>query len=240
MNDKHWYLKQCSVFSQLSVEQLQAIEPSCFYREFARGEMIYLPSDMGDSALLLARGRVRIYHVTNEGKQAILGFVEAGELFGELSAFDGSLRNEFAETTEKTRVVLLPREVMHSVMSQNPSVSMKLTRLFGLRLRRIERRLKSLLFRSSRERLVHLLLELAERYGQSGPEGVMITQKISHQDMASIIGATRETVTITLGELQAEGVVEVQRRRITLKNMDSLAVSIDFGPMLPSFGAYSV
>ncbi len=236
MNEKHWYLKQCSVFAQLSPDQIAAIEPSCFCREYARGEMVYLPSDMGDSALLLAKGRVRIYHLTTEGKQAILGFVEAGELFGELSAFDGSQRNEYAETTEKTVVVLLPRHVMQDVMAQNPSVSMKLTRLFGLRLRRVERRLKSLLFRSSRDRLIHLLLELAERYGQPNAEGMVIRQKISHQDMASIIGATRETVTITLGELQTEGVVEINRRMITLKNMDHLAGTIDFGPLIPVFG----
>lgn len=236
MNEKHWYLKQCSVFAHLTPEQIAEIEPSCFCREFVRGEMVYLPNDMGDSALLLARGRVRIYHVTNEGKQALLGFIETGELFGELSAFDGSQRNEYAETTEKSLVVLLPRQVMHQVMAQNPSVSMKLTRLFGLRLRRVERRLKSLLFRSSRERLVHLLLELAEQYGTRDPDGVVIKQKISHQDMASIIGATRETVTITLGELQAEGVVEINQRRITLRNLDSLAGSIDFGPLMASFG----
>ena len=99
----------------------------------------------------------------------------------------------------------------------------------------MERRLKSLLFRSSRERLIHLLLELAERYGQPGHNGILIRQKISHQDMASIIGATRETVTITLGELQTEGIIDVQRRRITLKNIDSLATSIDFGPFVPVF-----
>ena len=236
MNDKHWYLKQSSVFAQLAPEQIAAIEPSCFCREFARGETIYLPSDMGDSALLLARGRVRIYHLTSDGKQAILGFVETGELFGELSAFDGSRRDEYAETAEKSLVVMLPRHVMQRLMAENPSVSMKLTRLFGLRLRRVERRLKSLLFLSSRERLVHLLLELAERYGQSVADGVMISQKISHQDMASIIGATRETVTITLGELQAEGILDVTRRTMTLRNMDSLAGAIGFGTLQPAFG----
>lgn len=126
---------------------------------------------------------------------------------------------------------------MQTLMMENPSVSMKLTRLFGFRLKRIERRLKSLLFRSSRERLVHLLLELAEQYGTTVDGGVMISQKISHQDMASIIGATRETVTITLGELQTEGVLDITRRKMTLKNMTTLAGTIDFGPLRPSFGA---
>ena len=235
MNEKYWYLKKCPVFADLDPDQVQSLEAGCYVREFARGEMIYLPSDMGSSVLLLARGRVRVYHVTHEGKQAILGFVEPGELFGELSAFNGSLREEYAEATEKTLAVLMPRDVVHRLMHQYPSVSMKLTKLFGLRLKRVERRLKSLLFRSSRDRLVHLLLELGERYGRRTSDGVLIAQKISHQDMASIIGATRETVTITLGELQAEGVLRIDRRRITLTDFDQLAVTTDFGPVSPAF-----
>ncbi|HIF00068.1 MAG TPA: Crp/Fnr family transcriptional regulator, partial [Fuerstia sp.] len=153
MNEKIWYLKKCSVLGSLSAEQILDVESQCFSREFARGEMIYLPSDMGDSVLLRARGRVRIYHVTGEGKQAILGFMEPGELFGEVSVFNGSCRDEYAEATEKSFVVLLPRHVIQQLMLENPSVSMTLTRMFGLRVRRIERRLKSLLFRTSRERL---------------------------------------------------------------------------------------
>ncbi|MEQ9410397.1 MAG: Crp/Fnr family transcriptional regulator [Fuerstiella sp.] len=237
MNEKYWYLKRCPVFSDLSPEQLQTVESSCYAREFSRGEMIYLPSDHGDSVMLLARGRVRVYHVTHEGKQAILGFVEPGELFGELSAFNGSRREEYAEAMEKTLVVLMPRAVVQRLMQQHPGVSIRLTSLFGLRLKRVERRLKSLLFRSSRERLVHLLLELAEKYGRRTEDGVLIAQKISHQDMASIIGATRETVTITLGELQSEGILQINRRRITLKDCDGLALATDFGPLTAAFSS---
>ena len=234
MNEKYWYLKKCPIFAQLSNEQVEAVEKESFFREFRRGEMVYLPNDMADSVMLLARGRVRLFHMTGEGKQAILGFVEPGELFGELSVFSGREREEHAEALETTAVVLVPGRVMQQVIAKSPEVSMKMTQLFGLRLRRVERRLKSLLFRSSRERLIHLLLELAERYGRATQEGVLISQKISHQDMASIIGATRETVTITLGELQDEGVIEVNRRRITLRNVGNLATTIDFGAFVPA------
>ena len=235
MNEKYWYLKKCSVFADLLPEQIQSLEADCLAREFSRGEIIYLPNDMGNSVMLVARGRVRIYHVTHEGKQSILGFIEPCELFGELSAFDGSTRDEYAEAQEKTLVVLMPREIVQRLMWQQPTVAMKLTKLFGLRLKRVERRLKALLFRSSRDRLVHLLLELGERYGRQTSAGLLIAQKISHQDMASIIGATRETVTITLGELQDEGIIKIERRRITLTDFTGLAVAADFGPVTPAF-----
>ncbi len=231
MNEKFWYLKKCPLFRQLTPEQIEQIEPHCFSRDFGRGELIYLPGDMGDSVLLLARGRVRIYHVTPEGKQAILGFIEPGELFGELSVFDGTLREEYAEAADNCFAVLLPRHVMQRIMSQHPDISLGMTHLFGFRLRRIERRLKSLLFRSSRDRLIHLLLELAEKYGRPQADGLLISLKISHQDLASVIGATRETVTITLGELQQEGLVRIERRRIILKRVEVMTGLVDFGPL---------
>jgi CRP/FNR family cyclic AMP-dependent transcriptional regulator len=231
MNEKYWYLKKCPLFSQLTPDQIREVEASCFSREFSRGDVVYLPSDMSDSVLLLARGRVRIYHVTSEGKQAILSFIEPGEMFGELSLFSPHRREEYAETIEKSLIVLMPRDTMHGLMARYPQVSLSLTRLYGLRLRRIERRLKSLLYRSSRDRLVHLLLELAEKYGQQSDAGLWINLRISHQEMASAIGATRETVTITLGELQADGLIQIHRRRIYLQQVDRLSGSVDCGPM---------
>lgn len=233
MNEKYWFLKKCNLFGHLSDRDLQDLERTCFVREFARGEMVYLPTDHSDSVMLLAKGRIRIFHLTPDGKQAILGFIEPGEVFGELSCFQQSSREEYSETTSKSLIVLMPYATIQQLMARSPEVSMKMTRLFGLRLKKIQRRLKSLLFRTSREKIGHLLLELAEQYGKPVPNGLLITQKLSHQDMASIIGATRETVTITLGELQDEGIVSIERRLITLKNAEQLANSIDFGPVVP-------
>lgn len=233
MNEKFWYLKKCNLFAQLSDRDIAELERTCFVRQYGRGEMVYLPSDHSNSVLLLAKGRIRIFHVTPEGKQAILSFVEPGEVFGELSCFQQSQREEYSETISKSLVVLMPFETIQQLMARSPEVSMKMTRLFGFRLQKVQRRLKSLLFRTSREKIIHLLLELAERYGKTVPEGLLINQKLSHQDMASIIGSTRETVTITLGELQDEEILGIERRLITLKNVETLASSIDFGPVIP-------
>lgn len=231
MNEQYWYLKRCSLFSQLSGHELQAIETSCYSREFSKGEAVYLPSDMSDSVLLLARGRVRICHVTPEGKLAILSFIDPGEMFGELSLFRPERRDEHAQAVEKSLVVLIPRQTMHRLMVRHPDITMSLTRLYGMRLRTMERRLKSLLYRSSRDRLIHLLLELAEKYGRIHGQDLLINTRLSHQDMASAIGATRETVTITLGDLQDEGLIRIERRRILLREPDRMADCVDYGPL---------
>ena len=230
MTEELWYLKQCDLFRQITPEETARIEPRCRARHFKRGEPIYLPSDSADSALVLAEGRVKIGSITSDGKQTILAFIEPGEMFGELSVLDGGPREEFAEAAEKSTVILLPSDVVQDLVEANPMVAVGVTKLIGLRRRRIERRLRSLLFRSNRQRLVSLLLELAEQYGEANGSGVNLKIKLSHQDIASIIGSTRETVTVVLGELQNEGLIAVGRRRLTLLNPKRLELASD-GPI---------
>lgn len=236
MQQKHWFLKRCDLLGQLPLEQLSRLESRCRISDFARGALIYLPSDAGDGCFLLAAGRVRIFSVTPDGKQSIVAFIEPGELFGELAVFAAGQRDDFAEAAEKATVVLIPGETMRAVALENPALALGITKLIGLRRRRIERRLRSLLFRSHRERLVHLLLELAEQFGRPTPRGLKIELKFSHQELAGVIGSTRESVTLLLGELQREQLLEVASRRIELLSPERLAAEIEFSPLATDRG----
>lgn len=226
MSERIWYLKRCELFQRLSPQQLAQLESQCRMREFPRGSLVYSPSDRGDSVLLLASGRVKICTITGKGKQAILAFIEPGELFGELAILEPGSREEYAETCERSTVISAPADQMRQLMEEQPALAIGITKLIGLRRKRLERRLKSLLFHSNRERLVHTLLDLAEQYGYPVNGGVQLRIKLSHQDLANIIGSTRETVTIVLGELQTEQHVRIGRRKITLTDPERLARSI--------------
>jgi CRP/FNR family cyclic AMP-dependent transcriptional regulator len=231
MPEKHWFLKRCDLLSQLTPEQLSRLETRCRIGEFSKGALVYLPSDAGDGCFLLAAGRVRIFSVTPEGKQSIAAFIEPGEVFGELAIYDPSRRGDFAEAAEKSTIVWLPADVIRAIALDNPSLSLGITKLIGLRRRRIERRLRSLLFRSHRQRLIHLLLELAEQFGRPTPRGVQISIKFSHQELAGVIGSTRESVTLVLGELERDGWLAVAKRRIELVAMDRMTAEVEFCPL---------
>lgn len=226
MSEKLWYLKRCPLFEQLQEDQLRRIEGSSKSRSFPRGSPIYLPVDETDSVFLLASGRVKICHLTPDGKQSILAFIEPGELFGELALLDQSPREEYAEAIDASTVVMIPRSAMQEIMAARPDVSLGITKMIGMRRRRIEQRLKNLLFLSNRERLTHLILELAEQYGHGTSEGVRLGIQLSHQDLANVIGSTRETVTVVLGEMQQEGLLSIGRRRIIITDIEKLATSV--------------
>lgn len=226
MNDKFWYLKNCNLFERLTPDQVSRLETSSQSKQFKRGNLLYMPSDQSDSVLLLVSGRVKIYYVTDDGKQALLAIIDPGEMFGELAIFGSGQRNEFAEAMDSCTVVMIPGSEIQRLMEEHSDVSIGVTKLMGLTRRRFERRLKSLLFRSNRERLIHLLIELAEKYGRATDKGLMIDIKLSQQDLANIIGSTRETVTLVLNELKAENSISVQRRQIVLDKADRLAAEI--------------
>ncbi len=227
MAESFWYLKNCNLFNQLASEDLSWLESHSRVRRMKRGEPIYLPSQSADGVLLVASGRIKICHTTPDGKQSIIDFVDEGEIFGELALLDAQQKDEYAETTEKTTLILIPKREMQTMIRKYPAIVLGVTKLIGLRRQKIERRLKNLLFRSNRERVIHLLLELSEKYGEPHPNGIGLKIRLSHQEMAAIIGSTRETVTVVLGQLQSDNLIEIARRKIVINNLRKLAKEVN-------------
>ncbi len=223
MNKKIWFLKRCDLFEQLTPAQQQRLETHAVVRTFKRRAMIYFPTEPGQSVLVLARGRVKIKTVTPDGKETIFAFIEEGEIFGELALLDSEPRNEYAEAVEEAQILAIPREDLLWLMEQRPDVALHITKLLGFRRRRIENRLRNILFRPTRDRLLALLVELLEAHGQQVGNAWEVRLPLSHQDLANLIGATRETVTLTLGRLQREKLLVVHRRRILVLDRERLA-----------------
>jgi CRP-like cAMP-binding protein len=222
MGNAIWYLKRCDLFEHLRVEQVERLEKQAQTRTFRARAIIYAPGEPGTSVLVLARGRVKVKALTADGKESILAFIEEGEIFGELALFDTEPRNEYAEAVGVSQVLSLPKSEMLWLMEQQPDLALAVTKIVGLRRRRIENRLRNVLFCSSRERMLRLLLELAQAHGEHDTNRCAIRLPLSHQELAGLIGVSRETVTNILGQLQVEGLVRVERRRITILDLRRL------------------
>jgi CRP-like cAMP-binding protein len=226
MAEKIWFLKHCDLFERLAPAEAVRLESRAVMRGFKKRELIYFPTQPGDSVLVLSAGRVKIKNITADGKETTLIYVEKGELFGELALLDGEPRNEYAEAVEASQVVAIPREDVLWLMGQRPDVALRITKLVGLRRRQIENRLWNLLFRPSRERLLLVLLDLLGAYGERRGDRWELRLRLSHQELASLIGATRETVTTTLAQFQRERLVECRRCRLTVLDRERLAAAV--------------
>lgn len=229
MAERHWYIKNCDLFEQLEPAQFSLIEREARVRRFTKGSPVYLPADASESVFLLAEGRIKLTSITPDGKQAILAFIEPGELFGEMALFGGGGREEYAEAMAASVVAMIPTGSLDRVMRDAPDLALRVTKLVGLRRQRVERRLRSLLFRSNKDRLVHFLLELCDTYGKPTPQGLHLAIPLSHQDIANVIGTTRETVTHLLGDLQLNGVLKVGRQKLIVRDVGKLAAEAEDG-----------
>jgi CRP-like cAMP-binding protein len=234
MSETIWFLKRCPLFERLSPMESQRLEAHALARSFARREIIYFPDEPGRTVLVLVRGRVKIKAVTPDGRETIFAFIEAGELFGELAVIDEQPRREYAEAVDDSLVLAVPREDLLWLMARRPDVALSVTKLLGFRLRRVENRLRNTLFRSTRERTVGLLLELLEAHGEPVEDGWEIRLRLSHQELANLIGSTRESVTLALGRLQRDGLIAVRRRLIRVRNREKLAAAADSPGPVPA------
>ena len=233
MEGKLWYLKRCDLFLGLSSEQAHHLERNAVIRTFKRKSLIYAPTEPGQSVLVLAQGQVKIKDITPDGKETILAFMEPGELFGELTLLDGAPRQDYAEAVTDAKVLVLTRDSVLWLMEQRPDVTLSVTKLMGLRRKRIENRLRNVLFLSSRDRMIRILCELMETHGEREGSTCEIRLSLSHQDLASLIGVTRETVTVVLGQLQKDRLIKIRRRHLTIIDCDRLVYESTGASVMP-------
>ncbi len=217
-----WYLKSCDLFARLTDAEAERLNSRALVRRYKKKSIIYAPAERPQSVLVLAKGRVKIYDLTPDGRETILAFVEQGELFGELAALNGKPCREFATSVEDCEVLAIPGNDFLALLENRADLALSVTKLIGLRRQRIETRLRNILFLPSRPRLVHILIELVESHGERIANRHVIRFPLSHQDLAGLIGVSRETVTLTLGQLQAEGLISIQRRRVVVLDLERL------------------
>lgn len=219
-------LGRCDLFAALDDNQRSLLERHSRKRVVEPRRPIYLPSEPAESVFVIERGIVKLCQLTSEGKESILGFAQAGEVFGEFAIVHGKERDEYAAAVERSHLLAIPAAALSGLLREHAGLGLAITRMMGHRRHRIERRLRHLLFLPKRERLIHLLLDLADQFGEQQTNGVRLRVRLSHQELGNWIGSTRETVTLLLGQFRLEGLVRIDRRRVTLRDPRRMADSV--------------
>jgi CRP-like cAMP-binding protein len=212
----------------MPAETLDRIERMADIMTFKRHQTIYLPGDPGDAVYFLKSGRVKITRVSEDGKELTLAILEPGEVFGEIDVLQGMPRNELVEALEETVLCRVQRREFEMLLHGTPGLAIGLVKLLGLRLRRIESRMENLVFRDVPCRLARLLIDLIHDLGVEDDRGILIRARLSHRELANLIGSTRETVSLVLGEFRRDGLVELTGRQIVIRDPIKLARLVEF------------
>lgn len=221
---KLWYLKQFNLFSELSREEMRMMAEMTTMAPFPEKGVLFFPGESPDAVFLLKEGHVKISRMLEDGRKLTLDILNPGEIFGE-SAITGeeTERDTMAEALTPVIVCVATKERFGEFLKRRPALVFRVTKWLGFRMKKIEIRLESLIFKSVPARLAELLARLADEYGKPANRGIEISLKLTHQELSELIASTRETTSAIMGDFRDKKLIETEGRRIIVLNRQGLS-----------------
>ncbi len=216
-------LKLCGLFEKASSQTREEALEVAEVEVIAGGRALVQQGEPVTSLAVLGRGRARLERKTAGGGLVPLGYRGSGDLLGEACLAGAEKHEESAVAMEESEVVRVPIAAVRSYLASDTALGLAVVGVMLTRQRETEDRIESLLFRDVEGRLAEFLLRSAERWGVPSPQGTLISAPITHLEIAQAIGSTRETVTLTLGALRREGLLDVSGRRLIVVDREALA-----------------
>jgi CRP-like cAMP-binding protein len=215
-------LRRCAVLAEATNEGLQALLPGVTIGSYRPRQVIYLPGDRAQGVHFLASGRIKISKVTRDGKELTLAYRSEGDFFGEPCLLEGGPREEMAEAMDASVTVEIARERLDELLRSDGGAAYKFSRALIARRKDLETRVEQLIFKDVGAKLAELLLNLGHEHGISDQRGTVVGLKITHQEMANLIGSTRETVSLTLSQFKRKGLIQTEGRKVILSDPEGL------------------
>lgn len=210
------FLATVPLFREVDHDELRRFAELVREKSYPRASVIVFEDDPGDAFFIVREGRVKVVLVGDDGREVILGVLGAGEHFGELALIDNRPRSAHVIAMEDATLLVLRREDFRKRVESSPQVAWALLVELSRRLRAADGQIGGLVLLDVPGRIARLLLDHL-------PEtGTTIARPLTHQTIAHMIGASRETVTRAMKDFQASGWVTVDRRRITLSDVEAL------------------
>lgn len=218
------FMREIPLFSNLSDPQLFVIAKDMVKRRFRRGECLFREGDPGEVLYILCSGQIRIYvhGLQNSTETSVILFGRPGDIFGELAIIDGLPRSAGAIAQTDTVVFTVDRLSFRQHMRAFPALSLNFMQLLSSKVRQTTNKMNSMASMSVSSRLARLLLKLAQDYGQVVEDGVLIATALTQSDLASLIGATRESTNKALSTLRRQDIVARRAGRLLIRDPQTL------------------
>jgi CRP-like cAMP-binding protein len=224
MSDKTklWYLENFNLFSSLKMKEMEELSKMAAMRSCIKNQVIYFTDDISDKIYFLKQGKVKLSRYAEDGREIIAALLGPGEIFGELAISGQQRRDETAEAMEDSVVCMLSVQEMERMLEQNPRFNLSITKLMGLRLQKVNSRLSSLIFKSSEQRIYSFIHDSATEHGKQTAAGIEVFLRLTHDDIAKLTATARPTVSAVFGDLEKRNIIEYNRRRILVKDLNAL------------------
>ena len=216
-------LREVDLFAGLTPAQLKEISQTLPMQTCPVGGLVTSPHDEDERLYVVKRGRVRLYRLTPDGKQLTLEILDKGRIVGRMSWLGQELAGAYAEAVEDALICSFTPEELRRLIDRFPSVGVNIIRYLSGRLAVSEQEREIMAFRSVEQRLAARLVELLGRFGQPTAGGTAIDARLTQQELADMIGTSRETLATTITSLRERGVLEMQNQRVVVLDTEKLS-----------------
>jgi CRP/FNR family cyclic AMP-dependent transcriptional regulator len=214
-------IRKIPLFATLTDEEFIPLEHIFVLRAYCKNQVIFLEEDTGNYMYLVLSGKVKVSKAGAGGKETILAIHRAGDFFGEMSLLDGKTAPATVSAMEDSKIISLSGADFHKYLMHNEKVLLQIINVLCGRLRQVWQT-QSISSSTAEAKIRMGIYQLSKRHGIQDAHGTIIDLKITHQELAEMVGTSRETVTRVLSRLRDEGIIEVEQRRITLLNPQAL------------------
>ena len=215
-------LRTAPLFAALDDDAANALRSSMVDQRLAKGDVLFSEGEPGEKLYLIESGKIKLSHTSSDGRESIIAVLGAGEMLGELSLFDPGPRTATAIAVTNTKVVSLSHEALLPWLVGRPDLAVSLLAALARRLRRTNEALADLVFSDVPGRVAKALLELGSKFGEDSPDGLVVHHELTQEELAQLVGASRETVNKALADFSQRGWVRIEQRSVTLLDVDRL------------------
>ena len=213
---------QAPLFLALDPEGAAALRASLTERSVAKGEIIFQEGEPGDRMYVILEGKVKLGQSSNDGRESLLAILGPGEMFGELSLFDPGQRTSTATALTDAVILALSNEQLRPWLAGRPEVATALLQALARRLRRTNEAMADLVFSDVPGRVAKALMDLGEKFGEVTSEGLMVTHDMTQEELAQLVGASRETVNKALADFAQRGWIRLESRQVMILDIERL------------------
>jgi CRP/FNR family transcriptional regulator/CRP/FNR family cyclic AMP-dependent transcriptional regulator len=216
-------LKKVPFLSALSPKHLGEVYRLAEELSFDSRQSVFAKRQDADAMFIVLSGRIKIYTNSASKKRKTFAYLKEGEFFGEMSLVEGTTRTASAEAVEPSRLLVIRKKDFQRLLAHDPKLALYLLQTVSARLRRANEEIEGLLFRNILGRVAKAMLELAQRAGEQKNGGLLFKEHFTQQELADLVGTTREPLTRALSSLRRAGLINMQQGRYAIPSPEKLA-----------------
>jgi CRP/FNR family transcriptional regulator, cyclic AMP receptor protein len=215
-------VRKAPLFAALDDEAARALMESMTSSHLERSDILFREGDQGDRIYVIGEGKIKLGRSSVDGRENLLAILGPGEMFGELSLFDPGPRTATATAIAETQLIALSHEDLDSFLVGRPAVAANLLAALARRLRRTNEALADLVFTDVPGRVAKALLDLSTRFGRPADDGILVAHELTQEELAQLVGASRETVNKALADFASRGWIKLEARAVVLTDVERL------------------